>query len=143
MNAKPQIHEVDLEQTASTTQSDDGAVVIDEDANGGELPAHAVRQPDGSVLLPLRHPVTMRWRSQAGTREEVFSELRMRRLTGADMRAIQSTSEDAAPIVAIGKSAGIELGRMAPLYDRMDGADVSAASQVVGYFLGSGRKTGR
>lgn len=124
----------------------DGIAIIREDEDEDALPAHAVQLDDGRVRLPLLHKaeVTYRKASKGEVHREVYRELTFRRLTGADMRAIMSAGKGAEPvIVAMARSAGIHMPIMQLLYDAMDGADVSAAAQVVSYFLGNGPTTGR
>ncbi len=109
------------------------------------LPHQARLRADGSVELPLRYPVTLRYRDGANgdVREEVHERLVFGRLTGADMRAISAADGAARVVVAIARAARVREGLMHRLYDRMDGADVAAAGAVVAYFLGSGQTTGR
>ena len=120
-------------------------VTLAETAAGETLPSHAVRNADGSVTLPLFYPVTLRFKKgTAGEiREEVFEQLVLHRLTGADMRAITAAERGSMTVVSIARSARLNEGKMNALFDRMDGADVSAAGQVVGFFLSGGRPTGR
>jgi hypothetical protein len=115
----------------------------DDDLKG--LPKHAAVQPDGSVRLPLATPVTLRFRrgSTGETREEHLAELHLRRLTGADMRAISAASKDAQAAVAIARSARIAEAKFGAIYDRMDAADIGAAARVLDHFFSPGPKTGR
>ena len=119
--------------------------MLQDGAGAEELPKHAIRNADGSVLLPLLYPVTLRFKkgSSGEVREEQFDELVMHRLTGADMRAITSGSAGTVIVIGIARSARINEGKMSALFDKMDGADANAAAQVVSFFLGSGRPTGR
>lgn len=129
----------------AAAETDDDAVVLQDGAGAEELPKHAIRNADGSVLLPLLYPVTLRFKkgSSGEVREEQFDELVMHRLTGADMRAITSGSAGTVIVIGIARSARINEGKMSALFDKMDGADANAAAQVVSFFLGSGRPTGR
>lgn len=128
---------------AAESQTDDVAVIGDDDPEG--LPPHAKAQEGGTILLPLRHPVTLRYRTPKSerVREEQIAELVFHRLTGADMRAITAVSQDAMAPVSIARSCRIPEAKFHPIYDRMDAEDVTYASRVVAHFLGSGRKTGR
>lgn len=128
---------------AATAPAEDVLVLGDEGPDG--LPAHAQRQADGTIILPLRHPVTLRYRrpNSDAVREEGVEQLHFHRLTGADMRAISAASQEAMAAVAIARSVRIAEGKFNAIYDRMDAADVTAASLVIGHFLGGGRKTGR
>lgn len=118
-------------------------VVIAEDG-APALPDRAVLQPDGSVILPLLHPVTLRYRNAGSdtVREETLTELRLHRLTGADMRAMSAAKDDGT-VTALARSARIHEGKFKPVMDRMDGADVSACFEIIAVFLGTGRRTGR
>jgi len=114
------------------------------DAEGEDtLPKHARRQADGSVILPLLYPVTLRYRAPgaASVTEEHHTELHFHRLTGADMRQIAAAPAEDRSVVAIARSAQVRPALMHRLFDRMDAADVTAAGDVVAHFLGSGRRT--
>ena len=106
------------------------------------LPAHAVTLADGRVRLPLRFPVTLRLRQAGTVREESFEALVMRRMNGADLRALASAGE-AAAVVAIARLCGIPHAKAEALHDRMDVSDVLAFTEVLGFFGGIGRTTGR
>lgn len=110
-----------------------------------KLPPHAVLQDDGSVHLPLRHPVVLKYKSTGSgeVREEKFAELVFHRLTGADMNAISNTGEARRSSMAFARSARMAPAKMNLLFDRMDGADVRAGSEVLSFFLGNGGTTGR
>ncbi len=118
-------------------------VVVREKEDDDALPHQATELDDGSVDLALRYPVTLRWRSPGSSdvREEVFERLTMRRLTGADMKAIAAAGKGGT-IVAVARSCGMAPGRFNAMFDLMDGADTAAAFQVVAYFLGNGRPSG-
>jgi len=109
------------------------------------LPQGALAQADGSVILRLRYPVVLKYKQGAAgdVREEHYEELHFHRLTGGDMRAVASAEAGSRGVVAIARSARVREGLMQRLYDRMDGADAIAASQVVAHFLGTGQTTGR
>ena len=130
---------------AAPAAADPDVVEINEDDDGQGLPKHAAMQGDGSVLLPLRAPVTLRFRRGAGgeVREETLASLHLHRLTGADMRAISAASKDAQAAVAIARSARISEAKFGAIYDRMDAADVGFAARVLEHFLSHGPKTGR
>lgn len=123
-----------------------GADVVDirDDADDKELPAHAIQNDDGSITLPLMRPVVLKFRRPGGDiREERLDELVLHRLTGADMRAIASSSKGGLSTVAIARSSRMNEAKMNAWFDRMDGADAVAAGLVVGHFLGNGSQTGR
>ncbi|ABS69709.1 hypothetical protein Xaut_4488 [Xanthobacter versatilis] len=117
------------------------SVVVDEDADlAGGLPPRAVTNADGSITLPLRHPVTLQIKSSSGgVRSETYDKLTFNRFVGADLRAIQSTAKDSQGTVILARSARIREAVMAVLYDRMDGADIMDAIKIAEVFLGGGR----
>jgi hypothetical protein len=140
---------IDLDEPGTPAAPDTVGAGVVQIADDGEdpdaLPPQALPQPDGSVILPLRFPVTMQFRrrSSAEVRTETTTELHFRRLRGEDLRAMMAASNETKAVVAIARSTRISEAMMKPLYDRMDGADAAAASQVVMHFLGNGRPTGR
>lgn len=136
---------VDLGVTGQRPPADPDVVELRDDDEDGGLPPQAVLGEDGSVLLPLARPVSLKFRSgQAGTvREERFEELRFHPLTGADMRVIQAQKQDNIMPTAIAKSTRLHEGKMNAVYDRLDARDATAAQLVVLHFLGNGQKTGR
>jgi hypothetical protein len=113
----------------------------DEDA----LPKQAQLQADGSVILPLEFPLTLKFKhvKSGELREETFSEFRMHRLNGADMRVVTSADKGDIALTAVARSTRIHLGKMRPIYDRLDAADAMALGQVVNHFMAPGQKTGR
>lgn len=125
--------------------SDPDVVEIGDEADATGLPKHAVVRADGSVDLPLRAPVTLKFRRGAGgeVREDTLAALHLHRLTGADMRAVSAASKDAMAPVMIARSARIPEGKFNAIYDRMDAADVGFAARVLDHFLSNGPKTGR
>lgn len=121
------------------------AAVVDENASSeGTLPAHAIRNDDGSVTLPLRRPQELQIRSASGqVRTERFDVLTFHRLTGADLRAIAAAARDSQGAVMLARSARRREPIMNALFDRMDGADIADAVKVVESFFPSGPSTGR
>lgn len=122
------------------------APLLDDGGKIDDLPAGAQRQDDGSVTYTLRHACAVRYRSTAtgATREEAVSSLRLHRLTGADMRAITAASAEMMSVVAIARSTRTENhAKMRLIFDAMDAEDAAAVVEIVGGFLGTGRKTGR
>jgi hypothetical protein len=114
----------------------------DEDEDG--LPDHAELQDDGSVILPLFHPKTIRYRTSRDKtpREEEVKQLHLHRLTGADMRVLSAAGPEERLAVMIGRSSRME-HKTKLYFDALDAADVTAAGQVINHFLGSGPRTGR
>lgn len=143
---EPKHELVELPEDGAGERADGAVVTIREDQDADALPPHAEEQEDGSVRLPLKHPRTLRWKPSGGgaAREEHYEALVLRRLTGADMRAIAAAKAADVIVVALARSSGLTQGVMAALFDRLDGADARAAGDVVAYFLGSGQgRTGR
>lgn len=119
-------------------------VVLEDGDPDGALPKGAVLNPDRSVTLTLRFPVTLTIRSGSGQeRQEIFDKLVFHRLSGADMRAISAASRESSAVIAFARSTRKRETIMNALFDRMDGADIEAAGTVIEHFFGSGRKTGR
>lgn len=129
---------------ASTSPSDVATLREDGEAEDS-LPPRAIEHRDGSIELPLLHPVMLKYRTKSSdvVREERVDGLVLHRLTGADMRAITAAAGDNQPVVALARSARIMPAKFGLIYDRMDGEDVNDAGQILGRFLGTGRKTGR
>jgi hypothetical protein len=118
--------------------------IVDEDLDPADrLPKHARRNSNGSVTLPLHFPQEIVSRKDNKIRKQMFSELVLNRLNGADQRAIAATSEDTMTVVALSRSTRINLAVMNALFDKLDMADLQAAGQVLNHFLASGPKTGR
>jgi len=117
-------------------------VNLDRDEDEG-LPPHAVQLEDGSVRLPLLHPVTLKFSKAGQVREERINHLLLHRLTGADMRVLANTAKDRVESMAIARSARMAPVKLDLIYDRMDGADVASAGRVISHFLGAGRSAGR
>lgn len=130
---------------ALTAKPGADVVVVSDEGDDAPLPKRAVPQDDGSVVLPLLFPVTLKYRNRGNdqVREEHIAELHFRRMAGADMRAIASASASAGAMVTLARSARIPESKFSPIFDRMDAADIDDAFAVVSRFLGTGRKTGR
>ncbi|GAB0119482.1 phage tail assembly protein [Acidisoma sp. 7E03] len=134
----------DQADSQAKPKEEPGVVVLpatDDDAE--TLPKNAKELEDGSVVLTLRHPRTLKFREGAGpVREEHYEQLTFRRLTGADMRIIMNASKNSSTI-AIARSIGMRPLLFDRLHDMMDGSDVTACAQVISYFLDSGKPTGQ
>lgn len=138
----PVVDIAEAEDPPGVAPSDQDVVVLRDEGTEDELPANAALQPDGSVILTLRFPITMRYtRASTGTeRTEQKDSLHMHRMNGAAMRAVMAAPAGHAVPVGIAKSLRIEAGLFNALYDRMDAADATAAAQVFSFFLGGGTK---
>lgn len=133
---------VDLDEPTAAAPADPGVVDLDKDGDEG-LPDHAIEQADGSVRLPLKFPVTLKFKTRGSIREEHFAELVFHRLTGADMRVIKGAKQEHMTPVAAARSTRIHEGRMNAVYDRMDAVDTTSVDLVVMHFLGGGLKISR
>ena len=130
-----------INEDATTSLADD---IIDEDASAdSKLPKRARPNANGSVTLPLFEKVTLTTRKDGKVRERVFSELVFHRFNGADLRAIQATSDAKASIVTFSRSTRISEMVMDKLFDKMDGVDIADGGRIIESFLTSGPKTGR
>ncbi|MBR0643986.1 hypothetical protein [Plastoroseomonas hellenica] len=122
------------------TAAADVVVLPDDEAGQDALPENAALQEDGSVILTLMRPVTLRSRRPGSevVSEEPVTQLHLHRLNGADMRAVTSSKKDTM-VVAAARSARIGELKFGAIHDLMDGADVVALLDVVASFLGNGR----
>ncbi|MBW9072232.1 hypothetical protein [Agrobacterium deltaense] len=130
-----------VNEDAATNLADD---IIDEDASAdSKLPKRARPNANGSVTLPLFEKVTLTTRKDGKVRDRVFTELVFHRFNGADLRAIQATSDAKASIVTFSRSTRISEMVMDKLFDKMDGVDIADGGRIIESFLTSGPKTGR
>lgn len=137
-----------LSSTETVIDEDTGANladdIIDEDAKAdSKLPKRARPNANGSVTLPLFEKVTLTTRKEGKIRERIFTELVFHRFNGADLRAIQATSDAKASIVTFSRSTRISEMVMDKLFDKMDGVDIADGGRIIESFLTSGPKTGR
>lgn len=130
-----------INEDAGSDFADD---IIDEDASAdSKLPKRARPNANGSVTLPLFENVTLTTRKDGKVRDRVFTELVFHRFNGADLRAIQATSDAKASVVMFSRSTRISEMVMDKLFDKMDGVDVADGHRIVMSFLTSGTKTGQ
>lgn len=133
--------EVVIDEDSGADLADD---IIDEDVKAdSKLPKRARPNANGSVTLPLFEKVTLTTRKEGKVRERVFTELVFHRFNGADLRAIQATSDAKASIVTFSRSTRISEMVMDKLFDKMDGVDIADGGRIIESFLTSGPKTGR
>ncbi len=134
-----------LDDPAPAAGAEPAVTIDDGSAAAAALPPGAELLAGGAVRLPLAYPVTISFRS-ARSREvskETTAELVLHRLNGAAVRAIQAASEGNVIVVSLAQAMRLSEAKVGPLLDRMDAADLAAASDVIAGFLGNGRKTGR
>lgn len=115
----------------------DQSIPVLSDGPPMDLPANATLNPDGTVTLAFDYPVVVKYKTP-GTgqvvKEEPYSSLTLRRLTGADIRAMLSAKDSTQ--TALARSTGLGLAKLALLQSVMDASDESAASSVIREFLG-------
>jgi hypothetical protein len=135
---------VDLAEEAAPAPADDVLVLAEDGDAADKLPPTCTRQEDGSVLVTLTRPVTLRYRRSGSdtVREEVFATLTMRRLTGKQLRQATADTKNSA-FAAAALSAGLPQPKFDAVFDAMDAADALDVLTVAGGFLGNGRTTGR
>ena len=142
----PEVHDVvieDEEPDYGEVAADDA---VDEDADDiATLPRGAKELADGSVEVTLDRaiPLTLVSQSRGTKRQETIGKIRFHRLTGRDLSEITNAADKVRERVAFALSARMNKAKMNALFDRMDAADIGRCGQVLEYFLGSGRKTGR
>lgn len=131
-----------VQETAPETAADD--VVREDDAPEKGIPARAKRQDDGSYILALLTPVTLKvQRPGEPARERVYAEVRLYRMTGADLMAVSSASSETSLATAFARSSRLNPAVATKLFSKLDGIDAADASAIVGFFFGAGGRTGR
>jgi hypothetical protein len=113
------------------------------DALPADFPENARPVGDGSYMLELEYPVTVRFK---GPGEEVttepYSSLHLRRLTGKMHKQIRDVAPDDFRAQVIASMTELSLGRARLLEDRMDVSDITAVLIVYRFFTTPGRRTG-
>jgi len=132
-----------IELPAEPARPDDD-VVIEDIQPERDLPKRAVQNPDGTVTLPLRFARSLKvMRGGETVREERFEEVRLHRMTGADLASIASASADSQMAVAFTRATRLNPAIASKLFAKLDAADAADAGAVIGFFMGSGGRTGR
>ncbi|OYV89675.1 MAG: hypothetical protein B7Z57_11645 [Acidiphilium sp. 37-60-79] len=139
----------------SIIDEDDGAqplgdgvpsvVVADEDEGDGseKLPEGLVAAGDEYQLV-LRRAVVLNFKSTSGAvREERIERLPLRRLTGADMRAMMSSARQDGSLLLLERAVTLPERRVVLVLDRMDAADLMRAMACIAFLSGSSPPTGR
>lgn len=137
---------IDEDGTAAAYEAPSADVVNEDGEAATALPEGARQNTDGSVTLPLKHPVSLKIKSQhtGQVREQKFEELTFHRLNGADMNAIAAVTGAAVNKVAFQRSLkGVKPAVVVALFDQMDGYDIGRGGEVLEAFLGTRRRTGR
>lgn len=129
---------------AGVPMIDDASGDIKADDVPADFPANARPVGDGSFILKLAYPVSLKFRQADGKiTEERYGELHLKRLNGRTHREIRQASDEDIRPQMLASSIGITLGRARLLHDVMDAADISAAIRVVSFFIAPGPRTGR
>ena len=115
--------------------------IVDETRNDVfRLPEAATQNADGTVTLALQTPISVKIKKSNGEiREENYHQLTLRPFTGADLRAIQSTSSEMQNVVMLARATGIREPVMNGLFDKMDASDILKAADIINAFMNGGR----
>ena len=120
------------------------APVAEPVASANDLPAGLSENDDGTYTLRLARPLAIQFKSADGaTREERFEALKVRRLTGRDMKAMMVSDRKDGSMALFEACLAVKPGRAAMITDRMDAVDLMAGLKVVAFLSGSGLTTGR
>ena len=127
----------------------DVAVLTSDDEDEDNFPEQAIRNPDGSVTLPLNVPVALKWKaagSDVVNEDPPITQLVMRRLTGKDVRTILGGGMGDTYLVKLTGACVRGMTEVKParwplIFDRMDGSDTQAAVLIAQDFLANGPKT--
>ncbi len=129
-----------IDETTEKETGSDGKIIDETRDDVFQLPEGATQNADGTVTLRLQNPVSIKLKKATGEiREETYSSLTLRPFTGADLRAIQSTSAEMQNIVTFSRAAGIREVVMNSLYDRMNATDIIKAAEIMNAFMNGGR----
>lgn len=137
---KDDIVVIDEEESTKTAITDPAVIQDEEETETDALNPRIRRNDDGTVTLTLIHPVSVIYKRDGSERKDTIRELTFHRVTGADMRAVSSfTNDQERGIRLMCRLANIPVA----VFDRLDGADIDGCSEVIEGFLPSSRKTGR
>jgi len=129
-----------IDETTEKETGADGKIIDETRTDVFQLPEGATQNADGTVTLRLQTPVSVKIKKATGEiRSETYSSLTLRPFTGADLRAIQSTSAEMQNIVTFSRAAGIREVVMNSLYDRMNATDIIKAAEIMNAFMNGGR----
>lgn len=114
-------------------------VVVEEDeekeAPKAKLPARATLNDDGTVTLRLVKPAALTVSKQGKERQETYTELTFRELTGADLRLVTLEKDEMKrTILTLARATGMSSVRMNVLFDKLPQRDVAGATAVIAYF---------
>lgn len=104
------------------------------------LPKNAHLNSDGTVTLTLRRAISVQIKDQSGhTRTDTYDKLNFNYLTGGDLRAINSTSQDMQMVVTFARSTKIKQTVMNVLFDKLLAPDVNDGAEIISAFMNGGR----
>jgi hypothetical protein len=122
-----------------------GVPVADEDgSDGSEKLPEGLAAVGGEYELTLRRAVVLHFKSTSGSvREERIERLPLRRLTGADMRAMMSSTRQDGSLLLLERAVTLPERRVVLVLDRMDAADLMRAMACIAFLSGGSPPTGR
>lgn len=88
---------------------------------------------DGSVTIKLGYPVTVQFRQQGNEREQTFHEMRIRRITGADLRMTLRHQKDEEKLLTLLFMSLTGLPEAA--FNSLDAADIGLFQKETERFL--------
>lgn len=129
-----------IDEQPEKVTSGDEPIVDETRIDVFRLPEAATQNADGTVTLVLQTPVNVKIKKANGEiREENYHELTLRPFTGADLRAIQSTSSEMQNVVMLARATGIREAVMNGLFDKMNASDILNAADIISAFMNGGR----
>lgn len=119
--------------------NDDIEVVGSDNATAAEQQKNLIENDDGSKTLTLEYPVTVKLRRNGKEVEEVYHELRFRRMNGGDLRVVAGIKDEGQMIARVfTRLTGIPDS----VFDALDTTDILAATEIINDFFPDGLKTG-
>ena len=126
---------------AALPMLDDAGEIVKVDRLPPDFPENAKAAGDGSYILTLDYPVTLKFAAADGTlKTEDYKTLHLKRMTGATHRIIREAPGDAFRAHVLMVLAGLTLGRATLLEERMDPADTTAVLIIFRFFTTPGRR---
>lgn len=127
------------EEVLELEEGEDGAAFAD----AAPPPPPWVCNPDGTRTLPLKTPVTFKFKSRAdqSVKEKTIKELRFRRLSGGDLMAIDTLKDN--PTAQTYDVFRRFTGEGNAVFDRLDQDDVMNVQDLIDDFFPKPRKAGK
>jgi hypothetical protein len=122
---------------------DDAGEAVKVDQLPLDFPANAKAVGDGSYILALDYPVTLRWGTQGGEeKSQEYKQFHLKRLDGRKHKLVRDATPDMfRPTVLSVMAEDVSIGRAVLLEERMDPADMAAVLIVFRFFTTPGRRT--